>query len=104
LAPGRICFVFDAAIFPENETEEKRVGGKVCRCRRMKRGVRQFAYQGIPSRGIGASAGPARPAAARMPAGGGNLCGRAETIETKVCPLYFLPGEYDFLCTLGDMG
>ena len=38
---------------------------------------------------------------ARTPADGGNLCGRAEAIETKVGPPYFLAGEYDFFCTLG---
>jgi hypothetical protein len=40
-------------------------------------------------------------AAGTTPEYGGNLCGRAETIETKVGPPYFLAGEYDFFCTLG---
>jgi hypothetical protein len=32
----------------------------------------------------------------------GDLRGRVETIETKVCPLYLLTGEYDFSCTPED--
>jgi hypothetical protein len=87
LVPGRICFVFGAAIFPENQTEEKRVGGKVCRCCRMKRHVRQFAY-----RGLSGCPREHRQMAATCASG---------PIETKVGPPYFLVGEYDFFCTLG---
>jgi pimeloyl-ACP methyl ester carboxylesterase len=30
------------------------------------------------------------------------LRGRVETIDTKVCPLFLLTGEYDFSCTPED--
>ena len=32
----------------------------------------------------------------------GDLRGRVETIDTKVCPLFLLTGEYDFSCTPED--
>ena len=32
----------------------------------------------------------------------GDLRGRVETIDTRVCPLYLLTGEYDFSCTPDD--
>jgi pimeloyl-ACP methyl ester carboxylesterase len=32
----------------------------------------------------------------------GDLRGRVETIDTGVCPLYLLTGEYDFSCTPDD--
>jgi pimeloyl-ACP methyl ester carboxylesterase len=32
----------------------------------------------------------------------GDLRGRVEAIDTKVCPLYLLTGEYDFSCTPED--
>jgi len=32
----------------------------------------------------------------------GDLRGRVEKIDTKVCPLYLLTGEYDFSCTPED--
>jgi pimeloyl-ACP methyl ester carboxylesterase len=32
----------------------------------------------------------------------GDLRGRVATIDTKVCPLYLLTGEYDFSCTPED--
>src|SRR3979490_491135 len=32
----------------------------------------------------------------------GDLRGRVETIDTRVCPLYLLTGEYDFSCTPED--
>ena len=32
----------------------------------------------------------------------GDLRGRVERIDTKVCPLYLLTGEYDFSCTPED--
>ena len=63
--------------------------------------LRLFAEPRNWSGGRAESRGQARD---KMRVGGGNLYGRAGTIETKVCPRYFLPGEYDFLCTLGDMG
>ncbi|MCA6110983.1 hypothetical protein [Bradyrhizobium cenepequi] len=63
----------------------------------MKRHVRQFAYQGIPSHGIGAAAEPTAAADRRRTPAGAATGGRADAIETKVWPLYFLAGEYDFL-------
>src|ERR1700751_5212635 len=32
----------------------------------------------------------------------GDLRGKVETIDTSVCPLYLLTGEYDFSCTPED--
>jgi pimeloyl-ACP methyl ester carboxylesterase len=32
----------------------------------------------------------------------GDLRGRVETIDAKLCPLYLLTGEYDFSCTPED--
>jgi hypothetical protein len=32
----------------------------------------------------------------------GDLRGRVEKIDTKVCPLFLLTGEYDFSCTPED--
>ena len=32
----------------------------------------------------------------------GDLRGKVETIDTRVCPLYLLTGEYDFSCTPED--
>ena len=32
----------------------------------------------------------------------GDLRGRTKAIDTKICPLYLLTGEYDFSCTPDD--